>query len=248
MKNLKYIICLISCVILTACMCLKANADTMNDKKECIASICAASASGNMKELRLAYIHGLENGISRGDLADIMYLVGIFAGYPLAEASFDVISSVNEERSVRGMTVTELPTEIAPVALDAKCQSSFLRTVKNTQLSQLSPSLGVEAFGAISGALCGRGEMSFEYRAIAVIATLAVTDLKGGLIKYQMKRELTFGVTENDLRTLISCISRIIGPERTKSASAIIDECVAEHQRELKEAVYIFEVNDGKPQ
>ncbi len=243
---LKRLACLVASVILTVSMSLSANADTMNNKKTSIAALCAASASGNMKSLRISYRHALDNGISRGELADIMYVIGIFAGYPRAEAAFDLINTVNEELRVRGMTITNATGEIAPKALDAKCQSDLLRTIHSTELSKLSPSLGVEAFGAISGALCGRGEMSFEYRAIVAIATLAVTDLKGSLLKYQMQRELTFGVTHKDLRDLILSIKDILGYERTMSVNAIIDECATKHKEEQKESVFIVEMNDGK--
>lgn len=244
MKFLKLLICLLACALLTASISTKANADTMNDKKARIAAICAASATGNMKALRIYYNRALENNdLSRGELADIMYIVGNFAGYPRSETAFELIHSINEELKVRGMTVSEVSGEITPVALDGKCQSDFLRAIKNTELAKLSPSLEVEAFGAISGALCARGAMNFEYRAIATIATLAVTDANGVFLKYQMQRELTFGVTPKDLRDLISCIKDLLGEERTMSVNAMIDECVATHNEEKKESVFIVEMN-----
>ena len=247
MKFLKLLLWLFASAILTAGISDRANADTMNDKKASIAAICAASATGNMKALRINYHRALEsNAISRGELADIMYIVGNFAGYPRSETAFDLINSINEELRVRGMTADEISGEITPVAMDAKCQSDFLRSIKSTELAKLSPSLEVEAFGAISGALCARGEMSFEYRAIATIATLAVTDANGVFLKYQMRRELTFGVTPKDLRDLISGIKDLLGEERTMSVNAMIDECVAAQNEEKKESVFIVEMNDGK--
>ncbi len=245
MKFLKRLFYLIAFTFLAVSINDQANADTLNKKKEGIAAICAASAAGNMKALRISYHRALEDkGISRGELADIMYIVGIFAGYPRSEAAFELISSVNEELRVRDMTAPIVSGEITPTAIDAKCQSDFLLTVKSTELINLSPSLEVEAFGSIARALCNRGAMNFEYRAIAAIATLAVTDTNGKLLKYQMQRELTFGVTPKDLYNLINSIGDILGKERAMSVNAVIDECVNAYQQDHTQSVFIKEIND----
>jgi alkylhydroperoxidase/carboxymuconolactone decarboxylase family protein YurZ len=202
----------------------------LNAKQERIVTISAFTASGDLQKLKTAFNEGLDAGLTVNEIKEVLVQMYAYAGFPRSLNAIDTFMGVVEERQKKGIK-DEPGREPAP--LPAGKSSAELGTEIQTRLAGRPVTGAIYAFapaidqflkGHLFGDIFGRDNLDFRSREIATISALA--NMKGVTPQLQSHFNIGFnvGLTETQMRNLISVLEAKVGKEEADNANEILSK------------------------
>jgi 4-carboxymuconolactone decarboxylase len=219
-------ILLVSIVTISEAQTMKNEA--LNAKQKSIVPIAAFTASGDMQKLKTALNEGLDAGLAVNEIKEILVQIYAYAGFPRSLNGIDNFMGVLEERKRKGIK-DELGKEPGP--MPANKSSIELGTEIQTRLAgkpvtgpiyTFAPTIDRFLKGHLFGDIFGRDNLDFQSREIATISALA--NMKGvdPQLQGHFNIGLNVGLTEAQMRSLISVLEAKVGKKEADNANEIL--------------------------
>jgi 4-carboxymuconolactone decarboxylase len=205
----------------------------LNPERQAIAAIGAFTAIGRLPHLREALSDGLDAGLSINQIKEILVQMYAYAGFPRSLNALGTFMSLLERRRADGVTD---PAGDEPTALPADTNMLQLGTANQTQLSgapvtgplfDFAPPIDQFLKSHLFGDIFSRDNLDWQSREIATVAALATLDGVESQLQSHFGIALNTGLTETQLRGLITVVRARIGQEQGHRATEILDNVLA---------------------
>lgn len=202
------------------------NMKTPLDKKEQkIATIAAETATGNLGALRTELNEGLEAGLTVNQIKEILVQMYAYAGFPRSLQGLNTFMEILYERKSKGITDQSGP-EASPIK---DTRDKYIRGKENleklTRRRETAPS-GANAFAPaidtflkehLFADIFERDVLTYRERELATISALAAMKGVEPMLQSHLGMGLNTGLTEDQLKQVLSLIGQSAGPEQEKN-------------------------------
>ena len=202
----------------------------LNARQEKIVTIAAFTGSGDLQNLKPALNDGLDAGLTVNEIKEILVQLYAYVGFPRSLNAINTFMGVLEERGKKGIK-DELGREASPFPA---CKSSIeLGTEIQTRLSgkpvtgaiyTFAPAIDQFLKGHLFGDIFGRDNLDFQSREIATISALANMGGVNPQLQAHFNIGLNVGLTEAQMRSLISVLEAKVGKKEVRNATEILSE------------------------
>jgi 4-carboxymuconolactone decarboxylase len=209
----------------------------LSPQQQATAAIAAFTAIGRMPQLRDALTDGLNAGLSVNQIKEILVQMYAYAGFPRSLNALGTFMTLLEQRRADGIAD---PAGDEPKPLPADTNMLQLGTANQTQLSgapvsgplfEFAPAIDQFLKTHLFGDIFSRDNLDWQSREIATVAALATLDGVESQLQAHFGIALNTGLTEPQLRDLITYLCACIGPDQSGRAAAILDKVLAAGHR-----------------
>lgn|SRR5574341_115362 len=227
-----------------ACMCVSVfvtaaiperkplRTDGLNAKQQRIVTIAAFTATGDLRRLKTALIDGLNDGLTVNEIKEILVQMYAYAGFPRSLNGISTFMDVLAERErkgtrdVVGAQPSPFPANRTSIEVGTEIQDRLIGGPVTARYRDFSPEIDAFLKGHLFGDIFGRDNLDFQSREIATIAALAALGNVNPQLQSHFNVGFNTGLTEAQMRSLVSVIASSVGKEPADNASAVLAEVV----------------------
>lgn len=201
---------------------------TLNKKEQSIVSISAFAAKGDLPKLKESLEEGLNNGLTVNELKEVLLQLYAYTGFPRSLNALSTLMSVVEERKNKGIhdetgrEATPLPKEKSRLELGTEIQTKLVGTSVKGPIYSFSPEIDLFLKEHLFADVFGRDILDFRTREIVTIAALASLGNVEAQLTSHLKVGMYNGLTESQLRDLISVLNLKVSAQDAKNADAVL--------------------------
>jgi 4-carboxymuconolactone decarboxylase len=201
--------------------------------QQATAAIGAFTAAGRLPQLRDALADGLDAGLTINEINEILVQMYAYAGFPRSLNGLGTFMAVLEERRGKGITdeagpePAPLPTGKSSVELGTQNQTELSGKPVTGPLFDFAPAIDQFLKGHLFGDIFGRDNLDWQSREIATVAALATLDGLEPQLRSHFGIALNTGLTEQNLRGLITVLRERVGESQADRAGAVLDNVLA---------------------
>jgi len=202
-------------------------------RQQATAAIAAFTAAGQLPQLREALTDGLDAGLTIGEINEILVQMYAYAGFPRSLNGIGTFMAVVEERRAKGVIdpagaePTPLPAGTDILELGTENQTRLIGAPVTGPLFDFAPAIDRFLKTHLFGDIFGRDTLDWQSREIATVAALANLDGVESQLRSHIAVALNTGLTEANLRGLVSVLQARIGQARADRARDVLDEVLA---------------------
>ncbi len=206
--------------------------------QQSIVPIAAFTANGHLQKLKTALNEGLDAGLTISEIKEILIQMYAYAGFPRSLNGINTFMDVLEERKQRG--IKDVPGR-EPSPVPANKSSIELGTENLTRLtgapttgkfSAFAPAIDTFLKGHLFGDIFGRDNLDFQTRELATISALASIEGVNPQLQAHFAIGFNTGLTEAQMRGLISVLEVIVGKKEAENAREILGKVLSTRQTE----------------
>ena len=209
----------------------------LNPRQQGIVPIAAYTATGDMEKLRLYLNEGLDAGLTVNEIKEILVQLYAYAGFPRSLNAINAFMGVMEERGKKGIQ-DEMGKEASPfpagkssMEIGTEIQTGLVGRPVTGPLFTFAPAIDQFLKAHLFGDIFGRDNLDFRSREIATIAALASMDGVSSQLRSHFNVGLNVGLTEAQLRSLVSVLEAKVGKEEAGEAQEILGEVISERNK-----------------
>jgi len=205
-------------------------------KRRQITTISAYTAKGDLEKLKTELNAGLDSGLTINQTKEVLVHLYAYCGFPRSLRGIQTLMTVIDERKAKGIK-DEVGSEATPIT---DTRSRFDRgeeiQIKITGRSVEELRGGYAAFSPEIGAflkehlfadLFERDVLTFQQREIATVSALIGMGGAEPMVKSHFIGSLNVGVTEEELRQLVSVIETQVDKKDADAARPILEEVLS---------------------
>jgi 4-carboxymuconolactone decarboxylase len=202
----------------------------LNAKQEKIITIGAFTASGDLQKLETALNEGLDAGLTINEIKEVLVQLYAYAGFPRSLNAISAFMSVLEDRERKGIKdelgkeASPMPTNKSSMELGAQIQTHLIGGPTSGKYINFAPAIDQFLKGHLFGDIFGRDNLDFQSREIATISALANLDGLNPQLSSHLRVALNIGLTEAQIRNLISVIESRVGKKQADNAADVLDQ------------------------
>jgi len=206
---------------------------TLSAKQQGIISIAAFTASGDLERLKTALHEGLDAGLTVNEIKEILVQLYAYAGFPRSLNGIGTFMGVMEERQKKGIKdkagqeANPLPANKSSIDLGTEIQTRLVGKPVSGAVYAFAPAIDQFLKGHLFGDIFGRDNLDFQSREIATIAALASMDGVNPQLQAHFNVGLNTGLTEAQLKNLISVLRAKVGKKEADNASDILGKVLS---------------------
>ncbi|MDQ0109149.1 carboxymuconolactone decarboxylase family protein [Chitinophaga terrae (ex Kim and Jung 2007)] len=211
----------------------KSTNQRLSPKEQCIISISALTAKGDLSKLKAELSVGLEAGLTVNQIKENLVHVYAYAGFPRSIRGLQTFITVLEERRAKGINDI-MGAEASPIN-DERTKYDRGKSILDTLLGtpQSGPQTGYSAFAPIIeiflkehlfADIFERDVLSYTERELATISVLASIGGVEPMLKSHLRICLNLGLTAAQLRQFVGVIKASIGKKEAKVVQQVLDE------------------------
>jgi 4-carboxymuconolactone decarboxylase len=229
-----FIIALFSIVSLSEAQVM--NNEGLNVKQEKIVAIAAFTASGDLQKLKTALNKGLDAGLTVNEIKEILVQMYAYCGFPRSLNGINTFMGVLEERAQKGIRdeagkePRPLPANKTSIELGTEILTSLTGTSAAGKYSAFTPAIDTFLKGHLFGDIFGRDNLDFKNREIATISALATLERVNPQLQSHINIGFNVGLTEMQIRSLISVLAVNVGKKEADNASDILSTVLSVRQ------------------
>ena len=206
----------------------------MNSKRKHIAEVAALTGKGDLDKLKPALIDGLNDGMTVGELKEVMVHAYAYCGFPRALRGLQTLVAVLDERKAKGIEDNR-GRETSPIT-DTRSKYERGRDIlaeisgvpadaPKANYAVLAPEIEVFLKEHLFADLFERDVLTYAERELATVAVIASLG-KGvePMLKGHMGIALNVGVTPDELRGVLAIIEKNIGRSEADAGKLILNE------------------------
>jgi quercetin dioxygenase-like cupin family protein len=205
----------------------------LNDKQENIVTIAAFTANGDMPQLTEALNKGLDAGLTVNEIKEVLVQMYAYAGFPRSLNGLNTLMAVLEERESQGIKdeigkeASPLPANKNSIELGTEIQTSLVGAPVTGGVYTFAPVIDQFLKGHLFGDIFGRDNLDYQRREIATIAALANMEGVNSQLEAHFNIGLNTGLTESDMKGLISVLQSEVGKKEAENAEAAFTKVLA---------------------
>lgn len=202
----------------------------LNPKQERIIPIGAFTAGGDLQKLETALNEGLDAGLTISEIKEVLVQLYAYAGFPRSLNAISTFMSVLEAREQKGIRdevgkeASPMPGNKSSVELGTEIQTRLIGGPASGKYIAFAPAIDQFLKGHLFGDIFGRDNLDFQSREIATISALANLDGVNPQLSSHLRVALNIGLTEAQLRSLISVIESRVGKKQADNAADVFDQ------------------------
>jgi 4-carboxymuconolactone decarboxylase len=204
------------------------NAGGLDARQEAIVPIAAFAASGDLEKLKQALNEGLDAGLTVNEIKEILVQLYAYAGFPRSLNAIGSFMEVIEERGKKGIRdeigkeAGALPAQKSRLELGTKIQTQLVGKPVAGPIFTFAPAIDRFLKDHLFGDIFGRDNLDFKSREIATLAALANMEGLSSQMASHFKISLNIGLTQMQLKSLISVIESRVGQYQADNAAAAL--------------------------
>jgi alkylhydroperoxidase/carboxymuconolactone decarboxylase family protein YurZ len=208
----------------------------LSPRRQATATIAAFTATGRLPQLRQALTEGLDAGLSISEITEILVQMYAYAGFPRSLNGLGTFMALLEDRRAQGIDdpagepPTPLPAGTDIRRLGTDNQTKLIGTPVTGALFEFAPAIDQFLKSHLFGDIFARDNLDWRSREIATVAALAALDGVESQLRSHVGIALHTGVSQAELRGLVSLLRDRVGPEQSDRAGAIIDDVLADER------------------
>jgi 4-carboxymuconolactone decarboxylase len=209
---------------------------SLSTKQQSIVLIASHTARGDLERLTHALNVGLDSGLTINEIKEVLLQLYAYCGFPRSLSGINTFMAVLEDRETRGIRDEVGGTATPQVSSENKYEKGQQVLGALTGRPQNRPRSGYAAFFPtielflkehLFADIFGRGVLSYQDREITTVAALVSM---GGVEPYaraHMGLALNVGVTESQLRQLLTLIESNGGEAEARSGADLLSRILA---------------------
>jgi 4-carboxymuconolactone decarboxylase len=207
--------------------------DGLTRRQEATAAIGAFTAAGELPRLREALAAGLDAGLTINEIKEVLIQLYAYAGFPRSLNGLGTFMALLDERRTHGISD---PAGVDPTPLPDGTNILDVGTDNQTRLSgapvtgplfDFAPAIDQFLKTHLFGDIFARDNLDWQSREIATVAALATLDGLESQLQSHLRIALNTGLTETDLRSLVTVLHTCVGKAPGDRADEILDELLA---------------------
>ncbi|AJY68338.1 4-carboxymuconolactone decarboxylase [Geobacter sulfurreducens] len=205
----------------------------LSSKQQGIIPIAAFTAKGDLEKLKVSLNDGLDAGLTVNEIKEILVQLYAYTGFPRSLNGIGTFMGVMEERQKKGIKdgigreASPLPANKNTVALGTDIQTKLVGKPVTGAIYTFAPAIDQFLKGHLFGDIFGRDNLDFQSREIATISALASMDGVNPQLQAHFNVGLNTGLTETQLKSLISVLSSRVGKKEAENASEIFGKVLS---------------------
>ena len=202
-------------------------------RQQAIAAIAAFTAAGQLPQLREALTDGLGAGLTVSEINEILVQMYAYAGFPRSLNGIGAFMALVEERRAQGISdpagrqPSPLPDGTDILQLGTDNQTRLAGTPVTGALFTFAPAIDQFLKAHLFGDIFVRDTLDWQSREIATVAALANLDGVESQLQSHVGIALNTGLTETDLRALISVLHERVGQAQAGRAEDALEKVLA---------------------
>jgi len=213
----------------------------------------AFAASGDLEKLQHALNEGLNAGLSVNEIKEILVQLYAYAGFPRSLNAIGTFMKVMEEREKKGIQdeigreASAFPADKSRMELGTEIQTQLVGKPVAGPVFTFTPAIDRFLKDHLFGDIFGRDNLDYKSREIATLSALASMNGLAPQMAAHFKVSLNIGLTERQLKSLISVIESRVGPYQADNAAAVLAEVLGSGQPGYKERKIIVTHTGSQP-
>jgi len=205
----------------------------LSSKQQGIIPIAAFTAKGDLEKLKVSLNEGLDAGLTVNEIKEILVQLYAYAGFPRSLNGIGTFMGVMEDRQKKGIKdeagreASPLPANKSTVELGTDIQTRLVGKPVTGAIYTFAPAIDRFLKGHLFGDIFGRDNLDFQSREIATISALAGMDGVNPQLQAHFNVGLNTGLTEAQLRSLISILKAKVGRKEAENASEILGKVLS---------------------
>jgi 4-carboxymuconolactone decarboxylase len=193
-----------------------------------IIPIAAFTSNGDIKKLKTALNEGLDAGLTVNEIKEILVQMYAYCGFPRSLNSISTFIDVIEERNQKGIKdkpgkePSPMPPNKSSIELGTAIQTRLIGAPATGKYITFAPAIDAFLKGHLFGDIFGRDNLDFQSREIATISALASMEGVNPQLEAHFIVGFNTGLTEAQMRNLISVLEVSVGMKKADNASAIL--------------------------
>lgn len=206
---------------------------TLSSKQQGIIPIAAFTAKGDLEKLKVSLNEGLDAGLTVNEIKEILVQLYAYTGFPRSLNGIGIFMGVMEERQKKGIKdavgreASALPANKSSVDLGTDIQTRLVGKPVSGAIYTFAPVIDQFLKGHLFGDIFGRDNLDFQSREIATISALASMEGVTPQLQSHFNVGLNTGLTEAQLKSLISVLSASVGKEEANNASEVFGKVLS---------------------
>ncbi len=205
----------------------------LNAKQEKIVTTAAFSASGDLQKLKTALNEGLDAGLTINEIKEVLVQMYAYAGFPRSLNGINTLIGVLEEREQKGVKdelgkePSPMPANKSSIELGTEIQTRLIGAPATGKYITFVPAIDQFLKGHLFGDIFGRDNLDFQSREIATISALANMEGVNPQLQSHFSIGFNVGLTEGQMRSLISVLEVKIGKKEADNANEILSKVLS---------------------
>lgn len=210
----------------------------LNARQEKIVTIAAFTANGNLQKLKTALNEGLDAGLTINEIEEILVQLYAYTGFPRSLNGINTFMGVLEERErkgikdVLGKEPSPLPTNKSSIELGTEIQTRLVGKPVTGPIYTFAPAIDQFLKGHLFGDIFGRDNLDFQSRELATISALTSMEGVNPQLQSHFNVGLNTGLTEVQLRSLITVLEANVGKKEAARARETLDKVLSSRSAE----------------
>jgi len=236
--NNKIAVMLASIFVVMFCIAAVSEAQTMKDeglnaRQKGIVPIAAFTASGDMEKLNTALNEGLDAGLTVNEIKEVLVQMYAYAGFPRSLNGIAAFMGVMEERGKKGIKDVSgkepgpMTANKSSIELGTEIQTRLVGRPVTGAIYTFTPAIDQFLKGHLFGDIFGRDNLDFQGREIATISALANMKGVNSQLQSHFSVGLNVGLTEAQMRSLISVLQAKVGKNEAENANDILGKVLS---------------------
>jgi 4-carboxymuconolactone decarboxylase len=210
----------------------------LSPKQQSIVPIAAFTANGDLPKLKMALNEGLDAGLTVNEVKEVLVQMYAYCGFPRSLNGISTFMSVMEEREKKGAKdelgkePSPMPANKSSIELGTEIQTRLVGRPVTGAIYTFVPVIDQFLKGHLFGDIFGRDTLDFQSREIATISALANMEGVNSQLQSHFNAGLNVGLTEAQMRSLISVLEAKIGKKEGDNANELLSKVLSSRAKQ----------------
>ena len=209
----------------------------LDKKQQSIVAISVFTAKGDLLHLQKALNNGLNGGLTINEIKEVLVQLYAYTGFPRSLNALNTFNVVLKERKAKGINdqlgkePSSLPTDKSRLQFGTEMQTKLVGQPIKSEVFEFAPAIDQFLKEHLFGDIFGRDNLDWKTRELATISALAGLGGVENQLRSHFDVGLYNGLTEGQLRHLVSIIQSNIGSKEGNAASKVLQAVLKERQK-----------------
>lgn len=202
----------------------------LSSRQQGVVAMAAFTARGDLEKLKVSLNEGLDAGLTVNEVKEVLVHLYAYTGFPRSLNALNAFMGVMEERQKKGIKdeagseASPLPANTSAIKLGTDIQTRLVGKPVSGAVYTFAPAIDQFLKGHLFGDIFGRDNLDFQSREIATISALAGMDGVDLQLQAHLNVSLNVGLTEAQLRQVVSVLESKVGKDKAAGAARLLDE------------------------
>jgi len=205
----------------------------LSAKQQSIVTIASFTAKGDLEKLKIALNDGLDSGLTINEIKEVLVQMYAYTGFPRSLNGINTFITVMHERERKGIKdevgrePSPLPADKSSLELGTEIQTHLMGVPSKANYIAFTPAIDQFLKAHLFGDIFGRDTLDFQSREITTIAALSSMEGINPQLQGHFNVGLNVGLTETQMKSLISVIEAKVGTKEAANATAVLNKVIS---------------------